>query len=54
MPLEEFLVADPSLDGKVYEVLGTKKSVAAFASYGSTAPAEVANQIVRWKEKLST
>ena len=41
LPLDEFRSADPSLDEAVYGVLGVEKAVAAFRSYGSTAPAEV-------------
>ena len=37
----------------VFKVLGVKNAVAAFASYGSTAPAEVERQIARWKKKLA-
>ncbi|MGE0755739.1 MAG: argininosuccinate lyase [Pirellulaceae bacterium] len=54
LPLHEFQAAEPSLDERVYEVLGVKEAVASFVSYGSTAPEEVAKQVVRWKEKLAT
>ena len=36
----------------VKAVLGVERAVAAFASYGSTGPAEVKKQIERWKEEL--
>lgn len=36
------------------EVLGTKNSIAAFQSYGSTAPAEVARQVAAWRERLTS
>lgn len=52
LPLEEFQELDPGLDAGVYSVLGVKNAVRSFASYGSTAPAEVARQVARWKEKL--
>ncbi len=52
LPLEEFTAAHPGLDRRVYDVLGVERSVAAFVSYGSTAPAEVAQQIERWRRKL--
>jgi argininosuccinate lyase len=49
----EFAGAHPSLDARVFDVLGPEKSVAAFVSYGSTAPAEVAKQVEYWKQKLA-
>jgi argininosuccinate lyase len=53
LPLAEFQTIDPKLDDSVYHVLGVKNAVAAFTSYGSTAPAEVARQIAHWQEKLA-
>jgi len=53
LPLETFRQFDDSLDTGVYEVLGVEKAVAAFRSYGSTSPREVAGQVQRWKEKLN-
>jgi argininosuccinate lyase len=52
LPLQEFQAVHPGLDGDVYASLGVKQAVAAFTSYGSTAPQEVAKQVVRWREKL--
>lgn len=52
LPLADFQAAEPSLDKTVYECLGVEKAVAAFQSYGSTAPAEVRKQIEIWKKKL--
>jgi len=52
LPLADFQEADASLDGGVYDVLGVEKSVAAFVSHGSTAPAQVAEQLFQWKQKL--
>jgi argininosuccinate lyase len=52
LSLEEFRQADPDLDASVYEVLGPAKAVAAMISYGSTGPAQVREQIRRWKELL--
>jgi len=49
----EFQAAHPSLDASVLDVLGAEHSVAAFKSYGSTAPAEVARQLDRWKQRLA-
>ncbi len=53
LPLAEFQAADPSLDASVYEVLGVERAVQAFVSYGSTAPAQVAEQVARWKQDLA-
>ncbi|HEY2415291.1 MAG TPA: argininosuccinate lyase [Pirellulaceae bacterium] len=53
LKLEDFRAADGTLDESVYNVLGVGKSIAAFKSYGSTAPAEVRKQIERWKTKLA-
>ena len=53
LPLDVFRAADSSLDDSVYGVLGVERAVAAFRSYGSTAPAEVKKQVARWKEKVS-
>jgi argininosuccinate lyase len=52
LTLQDFQAIHPGLDGDVYEVLGAKRAITAFTSYGSTAPEEVAKQVVRWKEKL--
>jgi argininosuccinate lyase len=50
---EEFRAADPALDGQVMKVLGVQQAIAAFVSYGSTAPAEVEKQLLNWKQKLA-
>jgi argininosuccinate lyase len=52
LSLEEFREAHPDLDASVYDVLGPEKAVAAMVSYGSTGPAEVKEQVRRWKELL--
>ncbi|MDX1945101.1 MAG: argininosuccinate lyase [Pirellulaceae bacterium] len=49
LSLDDFRTADPSLDESVFAILGVEKAVAAFQSFGSTAPAEVRRQIDRWK-----
>ena len=54
LPLAEYQQAHADLDETVYEVLGSNNAINAFVSYGSTASAEVAKQVVRWKEKLET
>jgi argininosuccinate lyase len=53
LPLAEFQAAHPDLDAGVYDVLGVDKAVAAYRSYGSSAPEEVAKQIERWQARLS-
>jgi argininosuccinate lyase len=52
LPLSDFREADPSLDQGVYEVLGARQAVNAFTSYGSSGPAQVAEQVAAWEEKL--
>ncbi len=54
LPLSEFQSAHKSLDEKVYEVLGVRQAIAAFRSYGSTAPTEVAKQVAMWRERLES
>ncbi|MGA2061718.1 MAG: argininosuccinate lyase [Thermoguttaceae bacterium] len=52
LPLGEFQTADPKLDKSVYDVLGAEKAVAAMASYGSTNPKHVDEQVRGWKKRL--
>ncbi|HTU27324.1 MAG TPA: argininosuccinate lyase, partial [Pirellulales bacterium] len=52
LPIADFQAADSSLDASVYDVLGVDRAIAAFVSYGSTAPAQVAEQLRVWKQKL--
>ena len=52
LPLEEFQKLDADLDEEIYGVLGVQNAVAAFTSFGSTAPDQVAAQITAWKERL--
>ncbi|MEE2935521.1 MAG: argininosuccinate lyase [Planctomycetota bacterium] len=52
LPLEVMRVHAEEIDESVYECLGTANAVAAFVSYGSTAPDQVRAQIESWKEKL--
>ena len=52
LSLQDFQAADPSLDQTVFGILGVERAIAAFRSYGSTAPAEVRKQIEGWKAKL--
>ncbi len=52
LPLADFREASPELDESVYVVLGVERAVAAMQSYGSTAPAQVKQQVELWKSKL--
>ncbi|MDG3007494.1 argininosuccinate lyase [Paludisphaera mucosa] len=44
--------ASPKLGPESRGLLGVEAAIRAFKSYGSTAPAEVAGQVERWKTKL--
>ncbi len=50
---EDLARAHPKLDGGVQGALGVANAVAAFRSYGSTAPAEVEKQLDRWRRSLA-
>lgn len=52
LPAESFDAIKSGLSAKVGSVLGVKNSLAAFQSYGSTAPAEVAKQLGAWHKRL--
>lgn len=52
LPLEVYRQHAEEIDESVYECLGCENAVAAFVSYGSTAPDQVRAQIDRWKELL--
>jgi argininosuccinate lyase len=53
LSLDDFREAHPALDAGVYDVLGPAKAVAATISHGSTGPAQVSEQIRRWKALLA-
>ncbi|MEX0677796.1 MAG: argininosuccinate lyase [Pirellulales bacterium] len=53
LSLDDFQAADSSLDNGVYDVLGAERATGAFVSYGSTGPAQVAEQLFHWKQKLT-
>jgi argininosuccinate lyase len=53
LPAEAFDSIRQGLGSKVYNVLGVPNALAAFQSYGSTAPSEVEKQIKRWRERLA-
>ncbi|MBQ2821067.1 MAG: argininosuccinate lyase [Thermoguttaceae bacterium] len=52
LPLQEFQAEDPSIDDSVYEILGVRKAIDAFQSYGSTAANQVRYQIDTWKKNI--
>ena len=49
LPAEIYDSIRQGLGSKVYNVLGVPNALAAFRSYGSTAPGEVEEQIKRWR-----
>jgi argininosuccinate lyase len=52
LPIGEFQAACPAIEPDVSGWLGVENAVRAFRSYGSTAPAEVAEQLGRWARLL--
>jgi argininosuccinate lyase len=52
LPPEIYDSLNPGLSSKVYSVLGVANALAAFRSYGSTAPAEVERQLMLWQQRL--
>ncbi len=53
LPLADFQAAEPSLDQSIYDSLGVERAIAAFVSYGSTAPSEVRKQLETWKQRIA-
>jgi len=53
LPAEVYDSVRPGLGCAVYEVLGVRRALAAFRSYGSTAPAEVDRQLAFWRRQLA-
>jgi argininosuccinate lyase len=49
---EVYEAIKPGLGKAVSGVLGVQNALAAFQSYGSTAPAEVANRLALWRDRL--
>jgi argininosuccinate lyase len=52
LSLDDYRKHSDQIDESVYECLGCENAVAAFVSYGSTAPDQVRSQIDDWKKKL--
>ena len=50
LSLEDMQAAHPAIKPEVYSVLGVDNSVESRASYGGTAPQQVARQIARWRK----
>jgi argininosuccinate lyase len=53
LPTEAFEAIRPGLGSAVSQVLGVQNALAAFQSYGSTAPAQVAMQLDVWRKRLA-
>ncbi|MFO0877199.1 MAG: argininosuccinate lyase [Gemmataceae bacterium] len=53
LPAEEFDSVHPGLASGVYKVLGVANALAAFRSFGSTAPVEVERQLDVWAKRLA-
>ncbi|MDV6032943.1 MAG: argininosuccinate lyase [Phycisphaera sp. RhM] len=54
LPLETMQQHAPEVDASILDVLGTQNAIAAFTSYGSTAPAQVRDQITAWTKRLAS
>ncbi len=54
LPLEVMQSHAAEIDSSVFDCLGAANAVAAFVSYGSTAPDQVRAQIERWKAELKS
>jgi argininosuccinate lyase len=54
LPPETYETIRPGLGSGVYQVLGVANALAAFRSYGSTAPAEVERQLADWRKRVSS
>ncbi|MFV2066089.1 MAG: argininosuccinate lyase [Pirellulales bacterium] len=52
LSIEDFRSVQADLDADLFDVLGVEKAVQAFVSHGSTAPHQVAAQLVAWRERL--
>jgi argininosuccinate lyase len=52
LPAEAFEAVRPGLGAEAPKVLGVANALAAFRSYGSTAPAEVERQLEAWEARL--
>ena len=53
LPVADFEAVAPGAGAEVRGSLGVANAIAAFRSFGSTAPAEVAAQLAAWRERLT-
>ena len=53
LPLADYQAIEPRIDGRVFEVLSARASMASRVSYGGTAPVRVREQIAAWKTRLN-
>jgi len=53
LPAEVFESIRPGISSEVYKVLGVENALTSFRSAGSTAPAEVEQQLARWRQALA-
>ncbi|MDP7017034.1 MAG: argininosuccinate lyase [Pirellulaceae bacterium] len=53
LELSDYQELDETITEEVFECLGVEKAIAAFTSYGSTAPREVERQVTHWRERLA-
>jgi argininosuccinate lyase len=53
LTIEDFKAIDQRIDSRIHKVVTVEASVAARASHGGTAPANVVQQAARWKELLT-
>jgi len=53
LPLEKMQACHEQIDDSIYEVLGVENAIRAFQSYGSTAPAQVQQQVQNWQTQLA-
>ena len=54
LPRDRFEAVLPGKGSAVAAVLGVPNAVKSFRSYGSTAPAQVAEQLAEWKGRLAS
>ena len=52
MKLDRLQTHAEEIDETIFDVLGAKNAIAAFTSYGSTAPDQVRRQMERWTQRL--
>jgi argininosuccinate lyase len=53
LPADVYESIRPGFGSGVYGVLGVQNALAAFRSVGSTAPAEVEKQLIKWRDRIS-